>query len=128
MTKLLQLDFGGLMQLDERKVARLLMLHLNHVAQDIDNRPHEMGDRKIILELTFKPKKTINNEPTDRVNCSINCKTKTPIWQTDDYDMRITRAPRANGQTQFGFAFSEAFAENASQNPLPFSDTDGDHE
>lgn len=111
-------------------VSKLLMLHMNQVAMDIDNRPNEMGDREIKLTLKFRPKKSVNSEPTDRVGCTIDCKTKTPIWQTSEYDMRITRAPRANGQTQFGFAFSEDFAENASQNPLPGTrpnDTDGDH-
>jgi hypothetical protein len=120
--ELMQLDFAGLMQLDERKVARLLLMHLDRVAKDIDDRPHEMEKRKIILELTFSPKKSINNEPTERVNVSIDAKTKTPVYRTSEYDMRITRRPRQNGQTQFGFGFSEAFATNADQNPLPFSE------
>ena len=125
MPELIPLDFAGLMQLDETKVAKLLMLHLNHIAQDIDNRPHEMGKRKLILELTFEPKKSVMSDTTDRVACSIDCKTKTPVWRTNEYDMRITRSRRPNGSTQFGFQFNEHFAENADQNSL--FGTDGDH-
>lgn len=124
--ELLQLDFAGLMELDERKVARLLLLHLNHVAQDIYNRPHEMGKRKVLLEITFAPKKSINNEPTDRVNCSIDCKTKTPIWRTNEYDMRLSKKALGNGSTQFGFQFSNAFADNLDANPLPFENDQGE--
>lgn len=120
--ELIALDFAGLMKLDEQKVARLLLLHLNHIAQDIDNRPHERGKRKLILEITFEPKISVTGEATDRVKTSIDCKTKTPVWRTNEYDMRITRKKRANGQTQFGFGFGE-FADNADQ-PSMFRDDD----
>lgn len=120
--KMRALNFEGLVGLDEGRVAKLLLLHLDRVSQDIYNRPHEMGEREIILSLKFKPKKTINNEPSERVNCTIDCKTKTPIWRTSEYDMRLMKVPRGNGGTQYGFEFSDAYADNMDANPLPFDE------
>lgn len=38
--------------------------------------------------------------------------------------MRLSKKTLGNGHTQFGFLFSNAFADNADQNPLPYEEGD----
>lgn len=116
---MVNLDFANFTQLDEGRIAKLLAIQLEAAARDIDNRPHELGKRKVILEITFTPVKGINNDVTDRVFTSITCNPpKVPKFQSTEYDMQITRKPRSNGQSQFGFQFSTDFADDADQRSL----------
>ena len=109
------LTFQSIEVLANGKIAALLKRHMQNVAMDCMNRPHDKNKRKVTLEFLFSPvPDTEDQNLCDHVDCEIECKSKLPTFRSATMQMR----PHASG-----FIFNQDFPEDLNQQPL-FSESE----
>lgn len=87
-----QLNFENLVELDEGRINRLLMRHIQRISQDCMDRPTDKTKRKVILEFTAEPVYDPDTRECESVKVEIECKSKVPVFRSKTFQMRVTKA------------------------------------
>ncbi len=111
-----QLDFRSLADLHDERIAKLLRLHLQKIAQDCMDRPGDPAKRKVTLEFIAEPVLDEHGQ-CETVKLEIECKSKVPTFRSKKFEMRVTKA---------GFLFNKDFPDDIDQPALfPGDEKDG---
>lgn len=113
-TQIVALDFNNLAFLDDGRINKLLLYHLQRAAQDLINRPGDKTARKVNLEFTIKPILDVDTGECDGSTIEIEAKSKMPVHRSKPYQMLVNNK---------GFTFNRDFPDSADQAPL-FRDGD----
>jgi hypothetical protein len=107
-TQEVPLDFTNLAHLDEGRINKVLLLHLQRTAGDCIARPGDKTKRKVSLEFTIEP---IIDETGDcaEARIEVECKSKVPVHRSKPYSMRVSNR---------GFAFNADFPDSIDQQAL----------
>ena len=103
------LSFESLADLDEGRINKLLLHHLQRIAHDCLSRPADKTARKVILEFAAKPILDPDDGSCEAVKFEIEARSKVPVYRSRQYEMRVTNK---------GFLFNRDFPDAVDQQPL----------
>lgn len=76
------------------RVEKMFQKHVRHILDDVSNRPGEPAKRTLTLELEMTPvierDKDTGECTVETIRVGVKGKTKTPVYQTKAYPMKIT--------------------------------------
>lgn len=110
------LDFEHLNLLDEGRINKLLLYHLQRAAQDLQARPGDKTARKVTLEFSVKPILDGLTGECDGAFIEIEAKSKVPVHRSKPYQMHVSAR---------GFAFNPDFPSELDQAALFPPDEEG---
>ncbi|TWT63161.1 hypothetical protein [Rubinisphaera italica] len=91
------LTFESLEAMSDGRIAMLLKRHLQNVAADCMNRPHDKAKRKVVLEFIFVPVPDVDDMTVcDRVDMEIECKSKVPTFRTKVIQRAVAKLMNAS--------------------------------
>lgn len=108
-TQVVDLNFSNLVDLDEGRIDKLLLINLARTAQDCITRPGDKSKRKVTLEFIFEPIADPDLGDCAGAKCEVECKTKLPVYRSRPFEMSVSNR---------GFAFNKDFPEELDQAPL----------
>lgn len=104
----LKLDFDSLAKLDEGRINKLLVMHIQRLTADCRDRPGDKHPRKLTIDISLTP--IISPElECESVSVEIEAKSKIPAYRSKKYEMKPSKA---------GLEFNQDFPEELDQQPL----------
>lgn len=112
---LIQLSFDGLSKLDDERVSKVLLFHLQRIAQDCIARPGDKTKRRVLMEFQARPQ--IGDDGScESAHIQIEIRSKVPTHRSKPYEMQVGRE---------GFKFNQDFPEDLESQSL-FPKTEGE--
>lgn len=108
MRTLMELSFDGLAKLDDEKVSKMLLFHLQRIAQDCVARPGEKAKRKVTLEFLATPL-IADDGGCESAHITVEVKSKIPTHHSKPYEMEVNNK---------GFRFNEDFPQELDSQSL----------
>lgn len=108
-TQIVDLDFGNLAHLDDGRINKVLLYHLQRCAIDLINRPADTTKRKVTMEFTIAPLLDVDTGECESAKIEVEVKSRVPVHRSKPYEMQVDRK---------GFRFNCDFPDSLDQAPL----------
>ncbi|MBK7363032.1 MAG: hypothetical protein IPJ01_12110 [Micavibrio sp.] len=115
-------DWKSLGEMKNGLLSRIFSKFADAIARDLELAPDVIEARKIVIEITAKPVRDTDTQELDSVDVQIAVGHKMPKRAL------TARMMVKNNGRQRSFVFNEDFPDEPDQQPLPFTDQEGEAE